>query len=205
MTKSNRAVAKAINPATGEPDLKGALRYVITKLNEEKDIKRGGLYHVLNGAMRQRLECLKIPAAYIADFALMMQEVGLSRHYGGGTNTIWEVIDIRLFDEVVIDEWLEKAYSNLCQRHATMTSCRKLREKMDGLEKSGPPANSDILPEHIEQMAEMVAEVERLGNLIEQKKDRIVELEKELANRPKNDASAVAAELVNRFRRSKTS
>ena len=36
--KHNLAVAEAINPETGEPDLMGALKFITTKLNEEPDI-----------------------------------------------------------------------------------------------------------------------------------------------------------------------
>lgn len=204
MTKVKRAVAEAINPATGRPDLTGALRHVLTKLNEEDGIQKGALYHVLNGGLQSRVQSFGIPNTYLVDFVLLMQDLGLARHRGAHTVTVWEVVDVKFFDEFVTKEWLRRALDNLQKRHEKNAVHVRLRQRVERLESEGAQRPS-VPSTHIEQMAEMVAEVERLSELNNAKNAEITSLKAELASRPKDDPEAVVEALVSRFRKSKAS
>lgn len=203
MKKKTRSVAEAINPETGQPDLIGALRHVITTLNQSEDVERKSLYHILSGSMRARLEVIGIPDTYIADFSLVMQELGLARHRGGKW-IVWEIVDITFFDEIVTQVWVDKAIHTIAQRHDSSKELRVLREKVEQAEKPDLSHAGDS-PEFIEPMAEMVAEVERLNSVVTEQGETIVRLETELSNRPDNSPAAVAAALIERFQKAKAS
>lgn len=209
MTKSKKlAVADAINPGTGAIDLMGAMCYVTEHLNMETDIKKGGLYHELPGGMQARLKKFGIPERYIADFLLLLQEVGIVRRHGGGHHVHWEVSCMTYFEAFATVAVVKRSLECLTERHAKNEELRRLKARLERFEKTPPthsPAVSTVIaedPDYITHMAEMVAEVEKLHLKDVEKTARITTLEAELASRPKVDAKASMDALVERFKKS---
>ena len=192
--KKTLAVAEAINPETGEVDLMGALRFVIVKLNEEEDIERGGLYHTLCGSMQNRLKSFGIPAKYLVDFQLVMQELGVARRRGANNKTLWEVSCTTYFDAFVSEEWLDWSLHNIAKRHETTTTHRKLREQL--AEKELEAAGEATL----EQVAELMVEVEELQKAAADKDARIEQLEAELTKLPKRTFDSDLAAAIEKAR-----
>jgi hypothetical protein len=83
--------------------------------------------------MQSRLKQHGVPPTYLADFLLLMQELGLARRRGGSRKTIWEVSCTTYFDSFVTDEWLEIALQRLQQRHSKSTANRKMRAELAAL------------------------------------------------------------------------
>ncbi|MBM3271909.1 hypothetical protein FJY94_01325 [Candidatus Kaiserbacteria bacterium] len=196
-----------VHPVTGESDTIGTIRYVTDFLCKQKSIERGGLYHTLPGSMKDRLGPLHIKS--MPELLLLMQELCLLRHRGGHNTTVWQVACTTYFEEFVSEEWVARARHNLQKRREMLAELdwfkKQSREPVPG-SRDAPDNTIDEQadPQLIEQMAEMVAEVERLRGECASKDGRIGTLEAELAERPKDNPRAVAAALVERFRQVKT-
>lgn len=189
-------MSKGTNPLFGD-DVGAIIAYVrpiVQHLNHEKDVRRGGLYHTLPGSMSARLKPLALSNMPVT--ILFMQEIGLLRRRGAQAVTIWQVADASFFDEFVSKEWIVQAKHNL-DKHLERTERAYRARQADGDKPPDEPAPAA----NLEHMAEMVATVERMAAELVTKDEYIAALQAQLAERPKDDPQAVAAALVERFRK----
>lgn len=190
MSKQPRILA-ITNPSTGAADLPGALRYAVAKLKEAPDTVAGVIFNSLKGSLTDRLKSVGISVTHVADLILLMQELGIARHRGGGRNVEWQVVDISCFEEFVTKEWLECAVQALSARHASTASVRDMKKQLKAGNDTAQPATLTL-----EELAEMVAEIEQLRR-------QVKDLKLELSVQPVPDPRAVANELVERVRSGK--
>ena len=173
------------------------LRDVIEKLNKQSDIKRGGLYHTLSGAMQDRITGMGV--INIPEFVLLMQELGLMRHRGGGKNVVWQVVCSTFFDEIVTDVWIVRAQLCLAKRTEVNETIRALREQVKELEaKSAAPFPGSL--KSIDEIADMVVTIEKLQESLESERVKVVELESKLDTQLSIDYDAVLAAAIKRAR-----
>ena len=173
------------------------LRDVVEKLNKQIDIKKGGLYHTLTGAMQDRVMGMGI--INIPEFVLLMQELGLMRHRGGGKNVVWQVVCSTFFDEIVTDVWIVRAQLCLAKRTEANDIIRALREQVKELEaKSATTVSSRS--KSIDEIADMVVTIEKLQESLESERVKVVELESKLDTQLSIDYDAVLAAAIKRAR-----
>lgn len=186
----------------GEVDSIGNLRFLVHELNHQLDVERGRIYHALPGSMTDRLKPYKIKG--LGEVMLLMQELGLLRLRGAHKTTVWFVIDIKYFDDLVSDEWLDRACLNLLKHTERINKLRRLERQLLKLLRDNSVSESSQPNEtHIEAMAEMVARIEDLQSELAAKELRLAALESELAEKSGNDADAVATALIEKFRKMK--
>ncbi len=189
-------VAKKFLPSE-ETNLATLLRHVVELLNKQVDIVRGGLYHTLPGSMNDRVSVMG--AVNVAHFILLMQEIGLLRKWGGGGTTVWQVICITFFDEVMHAEWFERSQLRLQKHIETTDSLRTLRLRVTELETRGDsPASVGM--KSLEEIATMVVELETFQKKAKEQAARIADLERELAQRASIDSDAMLAAAIKRAR-----
>lgn len=180
-----------------EGDLTSLLRSAVKSLNEQPDIERGGLYHTLKGSMNNRVMAAR-SIINVPHFILLMQELGLLRRWGGGTTTVWQVICLTFFDEVVTPVWLERAQANLDKHVETMESLRLLRERVTKLEGQGSVA--PVGSRSLDEIATMVIELEKLREAVGSRDQEIVSLRRELEEQSKVNPDAALAAAIRRAR-----
>lgn len=204
MSTKKLAVTEAVNPETGEPNLEGALRYVMAKLNEEKDIQRNVLFHTLPGAMQERLKGYGIPDRYLADFLLCMQNIGLVYKFGGGRTVRWDVADLNFFNEFVTCDRVKSALSRLSKRHDEHEKLRRLEKKVEKSNESAQQVGSDkdVRMEMNEHLAQVIATTEHQQSELAEKDAEISQLKKQLADQGTNLAEQVTKELMSRYHKS---
>jgi hypothetical protein len=203
--KKSLAVAKAINPKTGENDLIGAIQELVTFLNKEGDVEKGRHYHQLTGSMQARMKRFGIPVAYLADFQLLIQEMGLVRRVGAGPTLAWKVVDLTSMSELVCEQLVSRSLAAVLQRHNDHEELRCLRKALE--KKAGTPDDSAPASDSkqvddmkiVEQLAEAVATAEGLAAGVVVLNDRVSELEKLLAAKPAVNPKDVASALMERL------
>ncbi len=180
-------------------DLVTTLRTVVTMLNAEPDIQKGGLYHTLPGAMQDRV--VKAGIMNIPEFVLLMQEIGLLRHRGGGRVIIWQVVCVTFFDEIISPPWLERAQACLAKRVESLTEARMLRERISELQAQthGPVQSAGCL-KSIDEIAEMVVAIETLKETVASRDVQIASLQADLAKCASVDHDAALAAAIKRAR-----
>lgn len=173
------------------------LKNAVVMLNREPDIQKGGLYHTLTGAMQERFA--KLGIINVPEFVLLMQELGLLRHRGGGKTVTWQVICVTFFEEIISPPWLERAQACLVSRAEMNKSIRVLRDQVVNLEtkhKNTPVGGG----KSFEEIAEMVVTIERLEADLCLRNERVSQLEKELAQQEVVDYDAILAAAIKRVR-----
>lgn len=181
----------------GDQDIETTLRSAVAMLNAERDIKKGGMYHTLEGAMQERF--VKLGIMNVPEFVLLMQELGLLRHRGGGRMVVWQVICLTFFDEVVSPPWLLRAQACLAKRIEQNESIRALRERVTELEMTGKGADV-VGAQSLDEIAEMVVRIESLETTLHVRDERIAELERELDKRSNVNHDAALAAAIKRAR-----
>lgn len=191
MARKNLGVENAVNPKTGEVDLVGALRFVTHKLNAEKGVVKDGLYNTFTGSMQGRLVKYGIPAGYVADLALLMQEIGLARKIGTGITTTWEIADDSFFDNFVHSKIIKTGINNLRQRHTKSQdlwllktkTIPKLQEQITSAAQAG--GSEDVPPDltaTLNKVGELIAENEKLHDLLGAARKELAGAENEAAS-----------------------
>ncbi|NTW13707.1 MAG: hypothetical protein HGA31_01615 [Candidatus Moranbacteria bacterium] len=173
MRKKRKATVRdIINPATGKPDLTGAMRHAVEKLNRETDLGDGTVYHTLHGSMTERLKIFGFLGTHLPTFLLLTQEIGVLRLLREGKKTIWQVCSIDLFDgflsppEMVI----ERAILKVGHRHRSNTNTPR--------DNKPDEAPSPLGPKTLEAVAKIIAENDRLkleGSQIREEINRLRE------------------------------
>lgn len=181
--------------SSGEADLVTVLRKVVTVLNEQADIVRGGLFHTLPGAMNDRVEQMGV--LNVPHIILLMQELGLLRRWGGGGATVWQVLCITFFEEVMVGAWVERAEMCLQKHIETTDSLRILKARVATLEASPAPA---VGTQSIDEIATMVVQLEGLQRDLAARDEQIANLERVLTERPVFDPDAALAAAIKRVR-----
>jgi len=173
------------------------LRKVVGLLNKQTDIVRGSVFHTLSGSMNDRIAQMGV--VNVAHFVLLMQELGLLRKWGGGAATVWQVIEAKLFDEVVAPEWLERAQVCL-QKHMDATEeLRLLKAHISALKGASSPG-TPVGEKSLIEIGALVVEVEGLRAQLATSERRAAELERVLAEQPTFDADAALALAIKRAR-----
>lgn len=196
---------------------KDTMRGLVEALNLLPDIKKGGLYHTLLIAMQTYLETLGIIS--IPKMMLLMQEVGALRRpcVTEGSGTVWEVICITFFDDVVTLPWLKKACINLEKHEGRLRELQLLHEQVIKLNTRWAEANKSSVGAEtstassmegseakvLDQIAEMVVKIEELEAELQSRDARIIELTSELAKLQAVDPSAALAAAIVRARERK--
>ncbi len=184
----------------GDQDIETTLRSAVAMLNAERDIKKGGLYHTLEGAMQERF--VKLGIMNVPEFVLLMQELGLLRHRGGGRMVIWQVICLTFFDEVVSPPWLLRAQACLAKRIEQNESIRALRERVTELETTSKDVDV-VGTQSLDEIADMVVKIEQLETKNSKQAERITTLEAEIAKQKSVDYDGALAEAIKRARERK--
>ena len=192
--RSRLAVAKAINPGSGEEDLMGALRYVLKKLSEEEDCVKGGFFHSVPGAMGKRLNSLGIPETYRADFMLVMQETGIARMFGSAKSCCWEFLCVTFMDEMLTEQVLNKALPSIAKRHKHHKDLRRLKRGTD----MPSDTQGGYVDSLLQNLAQAVVKYKQLQQVNESLQKKIDCLEEETSCKKASPAD-VAAELMSQF------
>ena len=193
-------MAKKYVTEGGAQDIETTLRSAVEMLNAEPDIKKGGLYHTLEGAMQERF--VKLGIMNVPEFVLLMQELGLLRHRGGGRMVVWQVICRTFFDEVVSPPWLSRAQACVAKRvemNETLRDLRALRERVTELETTSKDVDV-VGTQSLDEIADMVVRIESLETTLRVRDERIAELERELDKRSNVNHDAALAAAIKRAR-----
>ncbi len=125
-----------------------AMLHVVALLNREHRSETGTLYHLMPMSMQKTVIGYGVPDGVIADFLLVMQEIGLIRCYARGTHSKWEVCDESYAEAFLTPLALDKAIANVQERHRRTTELRRAKENLqrmnayaDELEAQGPVSN----------------------------------------------------------------
>lgn len=197
MVWGNRMKRKFLSEGV-ELELVTLLRLVVGKLNLLPELVRGGLFHTLSKvSMNERLIALGF--TNVPHLLLLMQEIGLLRKWGGGGNTVWQVVCVTFFDEVVTPMWLERAQARLEKHVESTESLRVLREQVEALD-TAKAAAPVVGLKSLDEIAIMVVELERLQKTVVEQTARIASLESELAARTSIDPDAALAAAIKRAR-----
>lgn len=180
-----------------EGSLVEILRKAVALLNQQADIVRGVLYHTLPGSMNDRVATMGV--VNVAHFVLLLQELGLLRKWGGGTVVVWQVVEMKFFDEVVAPEWLERAQVCLQKHMDTTEDLRLLKARISALEGASNPGTS-VGEKSLIEIGALVVELEGLRTQLATSECRVAELERALAERPAFDADAALALAIKRAR-----
>jgi hypothetical protein len=176
-----------------EVDLLALLRQVVEKLNVAPSVERGGLYHTLRVPLSEYVATLGY--TNVPHLLLLMQEIGLLRKWGGGGATVWQVLCITFFDEVVKPVWLERACACLDKRIEMQDEIRVLRAHATGDTPSSPVGTKSL-----EEIATIVVELEELRRVTTGQKTEIAELRCKLEEQSKVDPDAALAAAIRRAR-----
>lgn len=200
----SRKKLELLHPETGAINTIDTLKFIVTMLNTEEDIIQRRLYHELPGSMSDRLRRYNLN--YVPQIMLLMQELGLLRRRGSQKTTTWFIVDGEYIDEFVSEEWCERARLNVFKHSEMMSELRDLRKRVgkctSELLSVTDTNNDEQIVEMNNNLAEVIAEVERLKAEISMKDSRILELEAELSMaHSRSDPKAVAEELMARFRK----
>ena len=196
-------MAKKYVTEGGAQDIETTLRSAVEMLNAEPDIKKGGLYHTLEGAMQERF--VKLGIMNVPEFVLLMQELGLLRHRGGGRMVVWQVICLTFFDEVVSPPWLSRAQACVAKRvemNETLRDLRALRERVTELETTSKDVDV-VGTQSLDEIANMVVKIEQLEVTNSKQAERITTLEAEIAKQKSVDYDGALAEAIKRARERK--
>ena len=180
------------------------LRKVVVYLNQEIDLVRGHIFHSLLGAMNERVNSLNL--INVPELLMLMQELGLLRHRGGGKLHVWQVVDISFFDEIAEGQWLEKAQLCLVKYKEGLDELRALRVRVAQLESLSSAGSMKTMVAHavgektMEEIAELVVESERLKAALIVSNAQVDDLRRELSERPTFDADAALAAAIKRAR-----
>lgn len=181
---------------SAEQNLLSTLKGVVERLNAEPGIVKGGLFHSLPGAMNERVAFTGI--LNIPEFILLMQELGLIRHRGGGRAVTWEVICVTFVEEVATTPWLERAQASLARRKETIESLRIARVRIAELEARGESSGAGS--KALEEIAGMALDLENARAALAKKDDEIAALERKLAEQVSIDPDAALAAAIKRLR-----
>lgn len=196
-------MAKKYVTEGGAQDIETTLRSAVEMLNAEPDIKKGGLYHTLEGAMQERF--VKLGIMNVPEFVLLMQELGLLRHRGGGRMVVWQVICLTFFDEVVSPPWLSRAQACVAKRvemNEALRDLRALRERVTELETTSKDVDV-VGTQSLDEIANMVVKIEQLEVTNSKQAERITTLEAEIAKQKSVDYDGALAEAIKRARERK--
>lgn len=181
-----------------EIEIVDLLKSVTTLLNKAEGLIKGGVYHTLPGAMHNRISAMGV--INVPYLVLLMQEVGLLRKWGGGGATVWQVLCVTFFDEMVTPQWLERSLASLDKHTETTAELRTLREQVTTGQVREHVETSPVGQKSIEEIAEMVVTIERLEASLAARDEQIARLERTLAERPAFDADAALAAAIKRAR-----
>ena len=178
-----------------DKSLFGAMLYITDKLNELPKIESGEIFHLVQVSLQQQAIDWGVPTGQVADFLLVMADIGLVRCYKGGQHTKWEVCDVSFAPAFLSNRAIEKSICNVQERHRRTTEIRRRRENSERLEKyadtlekwhmqfpsttaaevSVPVSTSSFEDEAIEALAE----AERLGEELAKMTVQLAEVEVE--------------------------
>lgn len=183
MKKAAKSMIRAFTlPDESCNDLISSLKHVMLCLHDEDDLKRGKVFHTLEGSMTKRIQRFEIHNSFRVDLLLVLQELSLLKTHGRGRSSVWKVADIAGFEEVTSERELEAAIQKVEEQHRRTTEIRTLREKLSN---DSPSQNNDVDPELLTEIAGLAADLEdeKKQNVGLQK--TIKQLEKDLKNQPK--------------------
>lgn len=191
-------MAKKTISVSESVELLDTLRRIVTTLNESKDLVKGGMYHTIPGAMQNRLEEMSLVS--IPWLMLLAQELGVLRYFGGGKSSVWQVICVTFFDEVVSPPWLERAYLRVEKHKEDTRSLHGLRERVTALE--APIRSAEVTPgqKSLDEIAEMVVRIEELEAEVGKLELLSNSLKQEIASRPIVDLDAALASAIKKVR-----
>ena len=144
----------------------------------------------------------------VPHFVLFLNFMGLVRKLKRDGNKKGEyqylVFDPTFFDLIVTDESVNVVLKQMRERNELQITNQAMRKRLEKLEEASAPTVNDDLSQMNENLAEVIAEVERLKDEGALKDTRILTLETELQATTKFDPKAVSAELMAKFKEMKS-
>ncbi len=212
MSKKSSQIILTVNPATGKgDDLIATARAAVTHLHslcEQDDCGR----YTGRFAIQKTLEDAGFTTS-VPYFILFLNFMGLVRKLNKdgseqrGSQYRYLVLDPTFFDLLVTEESVCAVLKHMGERLELQRTCNALEKQLEKLKENAETSsttNDDDIAKMNENLAEVIAEVERLKVENAEKDARISELEAELRANPKVNPKTVSEELMARFKQIKS-
>jgi len=201
-----------INPKTGKgDDLIATARAAVTCLHALCEQDEVGRY-LGRFSIQKTLEDAGFKVG-VAHLVLFLNFMGLVRKLNKDGSKKSEpmyqylVLDPACFDLIVMEESVCAVLKHMNERMELQRSNTVLQKRLDKLKEataSSSAVNEDDINRMNENLAEVIAEVERLKDAHVEKDEKISLLEAKLAATSKVDPKSVSAELMARFKQLKS-
>jgi hypothetical protein len=130
----------------GNGSFQDALVHLVHQLNEHPELEKGAMYHTISIGLQHYALRLGIPDSVVADFLLVAQELGVLRASGRGVGSKWEVCDKDYTVYFLTESGLERAVTNVMERHRRTAEIRVLTKNLERMKEYAEVLQQRLMP-----------------------------------------------------------